>query len=100
MGDSLGQVASQTLQNIKVIDQAVKIPILRPLIGFDKEEIVSIAKEIGTYKLSILPSEGCSAVPKNPATKAKLENILKEEDKIDIKRLVKEMIDKSKKLSI
>ena len=100
MGDSLGQVASQTLQNIKVIDQAVKIPILRPLIGFDKEEIVRIAKEIGTYELSILPSEGCNAVPKNPATKAKLENILEEEEKIDVEKLVKEMIDNSSKLSI
>ena len=63
MGDSLGQVASQTLQNIRVIDQAVSIPVLRPLIGLDKEDVVKIAKEIGTYELSILKSEGCSAVP-------------------------------------
>ena len=100
MGDSLGQVASQTLQNIKVIDQAVKIPIIRPLIGFDKEEIVKIAKEIGTYKLSILPSEGCNAVPKNPATKAKLENILKQEEKIDVIKLVEDVVNKSEVLSI
>jgi thiamine biosynthesis protein ThiI len=100
MGDSLGQVASQTLQNIKVIDQAVKIPILRPLIGLDKQEIVKIAKEIGTYELSILPSEGCNAVPNSPATRAKLENILNEETKIDIEKLVKELVDKSEKLKI
>ena len=100
MGDSLGQVASQTLQNIKVIDHAIEIPILRPLIGFDKEEIVKIAKEIGTYNISILPSKGCNAVPNKPATKAKLENILKEEKKIDVKKLLKEAIEKSEKLSI
>src|SRR4030042_9633 len=56
MGDSLGQVASQTLQNIRVIEQAVRIPVLRPLIGLDKEDVVRIAKEIGTYDLSIAHS--------------------------------------------
>ena len=100
MGDSLGQVASQTLQNIKVIDHAIEIPILRPLIGFDKEEIVKIAKEIGTYNISILPSKGCNAVPNKPATKAKLENILKEEEKIDVEELVKEAVNQSNLLSI
>jgi len=100
MGDSLGQVASQTLQNIKVIDQAIEIPILRPLIGFDKEEIVKIAKEIGTYNISILPSKGCNAVPYKPATKAKLENILSEEKKINVEELVKEVVNQLKLLSI
>jgi len=100
MGDSLGQVASQTLQNIKVIDQAVKIPILRPLIGFDKDEIVKIAKEIGTYELSILPSKGCNAVPKKPATKTKLENILNEEKKINIEKLLNDAINETEFLSI
>lgn len=100
MGDSLGQVASQTLQNIKVIDNAIEIPIIRPLIGFDKEEIVKIAKEIGTYDISILPSKGCNAVPNKPATKAKLENILKEEEKIDIEKLLKNAIEKSENFSI
>ncbi len=100
MGDSLGQVASQTLQNIKVIDQAVKIPILRPLIGFDKQEIVNIAKEIGTYDLSILKTEGCNAVPKKPATKANLKNILDEEARIDVNKLVKKIVNKSELLSI
>lgn len=100
MGDSLGQVASQTLQNIKVIDQAIDIPIIRPLIGFDKEEIVKIAKEIGTYNISILPSNSCNAVPNKPSTKAKLENILKEEEKIDVKKLLKDAIGKSENFSI
>ena len=84
MGDSLGQVASQTLQNIRTIEQAVNIPILRPLIGLDKEDVIKIAKEIGTYDLSILPSDGCEAVPDKPATMAKIEQILNEEEKIDV----------------
>jgi len=92
MGDSLGQVASQTLQNIKTIEDAVKIPIFRPLIGFDKEDVVKIAKEIGTYALSIIPSSGCSAVPNKPSTMAKIEKILEEEDKINIKELVSKAI--------
>lgn len=97
MGDSLGQVASQTLQNIKTIEEAVKIPVLRPLIGFDKEDVVKIAKEIGTYDLSILPSDGCSAVPNKPSTQAKLKKILEEEEKIDIFKLVDEVV-KNKKI--
>ncbi|UCH71501.1 MAG: phosphoadenosine phosphosulfate reductase family protein [Thermoplasmatales archaeon] len=89
MGDSLGQVASQTLQNIYVIEQAVTVPILRPLIGLDKEDIIKIAKEIGTYDFSIAESEGCSAVPSKPSTKANLEHILAEEKKLDINKMIK-----------
>ena len=100
MGDSLGQVASQTLQNIFVIDNAVKIPVLRPLIGFDKEDVVRIAKEIGTYELSILPSDSCSAVPNKPATSAKLDKILEEEERINIKKLIDEAIDERQKITI
>ena len=99
MGDSLGQVASQTLRNIKVIDQSVKIPILRPLIGFDKEDIVRIAKEIETYDLSILPSNPCSAVPDKPVTQAKLDKILEEESKINIENLVKKAVETSQLIS-
>lgn len=80
-GDSLGQVASQTLQNISVISQAVQMPILRPIIGEDKEEIVSRAKEIGTYEISILPHQDCCSLflPKQPETKARLDQIEKAE---------------------
>lgn len=98
MGDSLGQVASQTLQNIKTIEQAVKIPVLRPLIGFDKEDVVRIAKEIGTYDLSILPSTGCEAVPDKPATMAKFDQILGEEARIDVDDLVKKAVEESKSI--
>ena len=100
MGDSLGQVASQTLQNIKVIDKVIDMPILRPLIGLDKEEIVKISKEIGTYDLSILPTNGCNAVPYKPSTRAKLDQIIFEEQKIDISKLVKNSIDKAKELKL
>ena len=100
MGDSLGQVASQTLQNIKTIEQAVKIPIFRPLIGLDKEDVVKIAKEIGTYNLSILPSDECNAVPNRPVTKAKLEKILIEESKLDTENLIKQAIVKSQIITI
>jgi thiamine biosynthesis protein ThiI len=100
MGDSLGQVASQTLRNIKVIDQSVKIPILRPLIGFDKEDIVRIAKEIGTYDFSILPSNPCSAVPNKPVTQAKLDKISDEESKINIENLVKKAVETSQLISL
>lgn len=100
MGDSLGQVASQTLQNILVIDNAVKIPVFRPLIGYDKEDVVKIAKEIGTYDLSILPSDGCSAVPNKPATSTKLDKILDEEKRIDIKKLIDKAVDEKHEILI
>lgn len=100
MGDSLGQVASQTLKNIKVIDQIVSIPVIRPLIGFDKEDVVRIAREIGTYDLSILHSSGCSAVPNKPSTMAKLEKILEEENKIDISKMVRASIKKIELISL
>ena len=88
MGDSLGQVASQTLQNLRVVEQAVSIPILRPLIGFDKEDTIYIAKKIGTFDLSISPTDECGAVPFKPSTQARLEQILAEEQKINVDELV------------
>lgn len=98
-GDNLGQVASQTLQNIYVIDKATYLPILRPLIGHDKEQIIDIAKKIDTYKLSINKSSKCSAVPHKPATKAKLSDIKQEEEKINIKKLVKKSVVESHQIS-
>jgi thiamine biosynthesis protein ThiI len=92
-GESLGQVASQTLTNILVETQAVDIPILRPLIGMDKMEIVDLAKKIGTYEISILPGLCCTIVPKKPATQAKLERILREEEKININQMLEKSID-------
>lgn len=93
-GESLGQVASQTLENIKVIENGIDLPIFRPLIGMDKEEIIQMAKKIGTYQISILPHQDCCArfLPKHPATKADLEKIKKEEAKIDLENLIKSSI--------
>lgn len=92
MGDSLGQVASQTLHNIRVVEQAVSIPILRPLIGFDKEDTIQLAKKIGTFDFSIAPAEGCRAVPHKPSTHARLEQILAEEHKLRIDELVQRVV--------
>ena len=74
-GDNLGQVASQTLKNISVISRGVKYPILRPIIGMDKNEIINIAKEIGTYEISTSKDIKCFAVPKYPITNADIEEI-------------------------
>ena len=71
-GDSLGQVGSQTLDNLFIISLATDLPILRPLIGMDKEEVVKIAKKIGTFDMSIEPEEGCPFVPKHPVIRGSL----------------------------
>jgi thiamine biosynthesis protein ThiI len=75
-GESLGQVASQTLDNLLILNDACSLPVYRPLIGFDKVEIERMARDIGTFDASILPAGSCSAVPKKPTTKAKLEKVL------------------------
>ena len=87
-GESLGQVASQTLRNIHTESQAVTKPVLRPLIGLDKLEIEDIAKRIGTYEISILPGMCCSIVPKKPSTYSRLDTVLEEEGNVDIDSLV------------
>jgi len=81
-GENVGQVASQTLSNINVISESANIPILRPLIGYNKKEIINLATQIETYKISILPYEDCCGffVPKHPETKAKID-IIKECEK-------------------
>lgn len=85
-GDSLGQVASQTLENLDVISRSVRMPILRPLVGADKQEIVTLAKEIGSYEISIQPDQDCCSlfVPKHPETRASLGAIEAIEAKIDL----------------
>jgi thiamine biosynthesis protein ThiI len=91
-GESLGQVASQTLPNIRTEEQAVNIPVLRPLIGLDKVEIERIAKEIGTYEASIGPGLCCTIVPEKPSTKARIKAVMEEESKIDIEDLVEKAL--------
>lgn len=93
-GDSIGQVGSQTLENILAVSQVTNLPILRPLSGMDKEEIIDIAKNIDTFDISIRPCEDtCSRfMPDNPTTKADLDNIRSAEEKLDIDRIVEECI--------
>ena len=89
-GESLGQVASQTMQSIGVTDAVATLPILRPCIGLDKDEIVVRAREIGTFETSILPYEDCCTVftPKHPDTRPDMAEILEEEAKLDVDALV------------
>jgi tRNA uracil 4-sulfurtransferase len=90
LGDSLGQVASQTLDNIACVDAACELPVLRPLVGDDKQAIVTEAIRIGTYETSILPFEDCCSlfVPKSPATKATVQECADAESALDIPALV------------
>lgn len=85
-GESLGQVASQTLDNLFVLDSAASMPVYRPLIGFDKVEAEKIAREIGTFEPSILPAEGCRAVPFKPATRARMERVRRIEEMLETER--------------
>lgn len=96
-GDSIGQVASQTLENILVVSEAATLPIFRPLVGLDKEEIMQKAKVIGTYDISIQPHDDCCTrlMPKKPETRAKLWEILEAEKNLDIARLVSETLEKT-----
>ena len=95
-GENLGQVSSQTLQNLTVIDSAARIPVLRPLLGFDKQEIISISKEGGMYEISKGP-EICDALgPETPSTAAALPAILEEEAKSDMGALIEDAIAKLK----
>lgn len=94
-GESLGQVASQTIESITSSNSVVKMPVLRPLIALDKLEIIEIANKIGTYDTSILPYEDCCTIflPKFPAIKPKMETILKAESALDVETLVNEAIE-------
>jgi thiamine biosynthesis protein ThiI len=93
-GDSVGQVASQTIENIDVISRAVAMPILRPLVGDDKLEIVEVARRIGTYEISIQPDQDCCSlfVPKHPATKADLGEIETSEHRLDVAEAMKQAV--------
>jgi tRNA uracil 4-sulfurtransferase len=89
-GESLAQVASQTLENMAVIQQAAALPVLRPLVGMDKQEIIDQARRIGTFDISSQPDEDCCQlfVPKHPATKSRLADVEKAEARLDIPALV------------
>ena len=93
-GESLGQVASQTMQALGVTDSCVSMPVFRPCIGMDKEEIVQISRKIGAFETSIQPYEDCCTVftPKHPKTKPELEKVLVQENKLPFDELVEEAI--------
>lgn len=101
-GDSLGQVASQTMESIHTINAVTSTPIYRPLIGLDKQEIINLSVKIGTYETSILPYEDCCTVfvPKNPATRPKLEQVLRAEEELDVLGLIAESLEKTEVMMI
>ncbi|MBO6060822.1 MAG: tRNA 4-thiouridine(8) synthase ThiI [Clostridia bacterium] len=93
-GESLGQVASQTLEALGCTNDAVSMPVFRPLIGFDKDEIMDVARRIGTYETSILPYEDCCTVfvPKHPVTKPKLEELRRSEAAVDWSEMIEKAL--------
>ncbi len=93
-GESLGQVASQTLENMTVIQQAITVPVLRPLIGMDKTEIVTEARRLGTFETSILPDQDCCSlfVPAHPETRARLDQVMAAEAVLDVDKMVAQAV--------
>jgi thiamine biosynthesis protein ThiI len=89
-GESLGQVASQTMLSLGVTEDAVEMPVLRPLIGIDKVEIIRLSRRIGTYETSILPYEDCCTVftPRHPNTRPRLEDVRAAESVLDVEGLM------------
>ena len=98
-GESLAQVASQTLENMAVIQQAAALPILRPLVGMDKQEIIDQARKIGTFDISSIPDQDCCQlfVPKHPATKAHLREVEEAESRLEIDQLTRLGIENAEK---
>jgi thiamine biosynthesis protein ThiI len=94
-GESLGQVASQTIQNLRAVEAVASMPVLRPLISFDKPEIIARARRIGTYETSILPHFDCCSflLPDNPATRSTAAELEDGEAGLDVPALVKEAVD-------
>jgi thiamine biosynthesis protein ThiI len=93
-GDSLGQVSSQTIENIAAVEAAASIPVLRPLIGMDKEEITQEARRIGTYEISTIPDQDCCSMfaPRQAATRATCEEVARAEQPLDVERLVQRAV--------
>lgn len=99
-GESLGQVASQTMESMNTINEVTNYPVLRPLIAMDKEEIVNIAKEINTYEISIRPYEDCCTVfvPKSPKTRPRRDQLHRVEKDVDFSELIEEAIRETKRV--
>jgi len=94
-GESIGQVASQTLDNISAISRVISLPVFRPLVGMDKNDIIEKAREIGTYEVSIQPANCCLGPPPKPATKATPERAERAESNLEVDTLVKKMVEEA-----
>lgn len=101
-GESLGQVASQTMQAMMVTNAVCTLPVFRPVVGMDKEEIIAIARKIDTMETSILPYEDCCTVftPRHPKTKPSLEEVIKAESKLDIDALIEAAVESTEQVHI
>ena len=102
-GEALAQVASQTVEGMTSSNSVIeKLPVLRPLCGFDKDEIIERSRAIGTYETSIEPYEDCCTVflPKHPATRPKIADVMEEEKKLDVESLVEEALKSLETLNI
>ncbi|MDI6847551.1 MAG: tRNA uracil 4-sulfurtransferase ThiI [Candidatus Bathyarchaeia archaeon] len=100
-GEAIGEQASQTLHNLRVLNEAAtKYPVLRPLLGFNKLETEELAKKIGTFEISTRKTEGCIAAPKKPATKARLEIVKKAEQELDIEGMIEESVREAKIVTV
>src|SRR3989338_3436214 len=98
-GESLAQVASQTLENMTVIEKAARLSVLRPLVGMDKQEIIDQARRIGTFETSAIPDQDCCQlfVPKHPATKARLADVEDSESRLDLAAMIQLGVEKAEK---
>ncbi len=101
-GENLGQVASQTMEALRCTEAPLELPVLRPLIGFDKEQIIGLARELDTFELSILPYEDCCTVftPRHPRTKPKLEELEAAEAVLDVEALCREALEGTERIPI
>ncbi|MEE1042456.1 MAG: tRNA uracil 4-sulfurtransferase ThiI [Clostridia bacterium] len=101
-GESIGQVASQTIQALAVTNAVVGMPVFRPLIGMDKDEIIQISRKIGTFETSILPYEDCCTVftPKHPTTKPNIERIMQSESKLELEDMIKTAIENTEVITL
>ena len=93
-GESIGQVASQTMHSLAATNEVCTLPVYRPLIGFDKQEIVDISEKIGTYETSILPYEDCCTVftPRHPKVRPSLEDVERAQNRFDFEPLLEEAV--------
>ncbi len=101
-GESLGQVASQTLESLTVVEEAAGLPVLRPLIGLDKTEITALAERIGTYALSLMPGDDCCQflMPRRVVTHPRMEETLQAEEQVEMDRLVQEALDGATRVEV